>query len=154
VLDGQLDEVVLSNVAKSAEQIAQGYKMSKDNYITKDISAIDLSDKSALSFYIASDRPGSFLQASLGETQFVNNLNDPNTIALYKFDEHTNDACNGGVNDVCDSSGAGAHGNVSSTPLIVPGIVGNARDFDGTDDKVNVPFTGFPATLSNITISF
>ena len=96
--------------------------------------------------------------------------NETNLVAYYKFDQGVADGTNTGVNLLTDHSGNENSGDltnfalssttsnwVGSNALVVdstsaPALVGpgNALDFDGTDDYVNVgsPYTGFTNTLS------
>lgn len=86
-LNGSLDEVRLSNVARSTEEIAESYRMGRDHYMSKTISSTDLSGKQSLPFSIAADRPGTYLEATVGETSYANYQSDANTVGLWHLDE-------------------------------------------------------------------
>jgi len=61
--------------------------MGRDHYINTTISAVDLSTKTSLPFYVAADRPGSYLTATIGESAFANGQPDGDTVALWRLDE-------------------------------------------------------------------
>jgi len=62
---------------------------------------------------------------------------DQFTVGLWHMDEASvTDNCSD-TKDVCDSSGNSNNGTVNGTSL-VPGIVGNARNLNGTSDYINV----------------
>ena len=141
--DGSIDELKVSNIARTAEEIAEAYRAGRDHYINKTISSTDLSDDTTLPFYVAADRPGTYLNATIGESAYANYQPDANTVGLWHMDEGTDNACNGGNDDVCDASGNGNHGDVGGT-TIVQGKIGKARNFDGSNDYVTL---GSPASL-------
>jgi hypothetical protein len=119
---GMIDEVRISDVARSAEEIAEAYRMGKDHYISKTISSTDLSAKKSLPFYIAADRPGTYLEATIGEGSYENYLSDSNTVGFWSFEEIAEDSCNGNSDDVCDRSGSGYNGD--ETGSSIPGVSG------------------------------
>jgi len=84
---GTIDEVRISNVARSAEEIAESYRMGRDHYLNRTISSTDLSGKTSIPFYVAADRPGSYLTATAGESAFANYQPDGNTLGLWHLDE-------------------------------------------------------------------
>ena len=87
---GSIDEVRISSSAKSAAEISEIYRNGRDRYLNRVISSVDLSGKTALPFYIASDRLGTFSQFSIGESGYANNQPDSNTLALWHLDESDN----------------------------------------------------------------
>lgn len=86
---GSIDEIRISNVARSSEEIAESYRMSRDHRITKTISSTNLSSSTKLPFYIASDRLGTFSQLTTGESAFANYEPDANTVGLWHLDDHS-----------------------------------------------------------------
>jgi hypothetical protein len=86
---GSIDEVHVSNVARTYEEVAEYYRMGRDHYINKSISSTDLSSKTNLPFYVASDRQGQFMTASVGNNAFTNYQPDANTVGLWHLDENT-----------------------------------------------------------------
>lgn len=135
---GTIDKVRVSNVALNAEEIAESYRQGTNKYLNKTLASVDLSSKNVLPFWVASDRVGTFLEATIGESAYANGLADSNTVALWRFDEHTNNACDDGNDDACDASGNGNDGDESGGAGIVTGKVGLARSFDGSDDYLLV----------------
>ncbi|MCK9369102.1 hypothetical protein M0R04_04040 [Candidatus Dojkabacteria bacterium] len=95
--DGYIDEVRISNVARSANQIAETYRAGSNHYISKTITSTDLSSKISLPFYIAADRPGTYLSATVGESEFANYQLDTNTIGLWHLDDNATISATGGT---------------------------------------------------------
>jgi hypothetical protein len=83
-----LDEAKISSVARSSEEIAESYRMGRDHYISRTITSTDLSGKTTLPFYIAADRPGTYLSTTVGNTPFANYQPDANTVGLWHMDEN------------------------------------------------------------------
>ncbi|KKU57535.1 MAG: hypothetical protein UX80_C0014G0002, partial [Candidatus Amesbacteria bacterium GW2011_GWA2_47_11b] len=142
-LDGTIDEFRISNIARSAEEIAEAYRAGRDHRLTRSFgSAQDLSAKTKLPFYIAADRPGTYLQATIGESAFANYEPDSNTIGLWHLEEDLGSADTTAF--LKDSSGNGANmdpGTGAAYPSFVQGKIGKARYFDGGDSA--------SATVSN-----
>ena len=84
---GKIDEVKLSSIPKTAAQISEAYRLNRDKYLNKTITSTDLSGKNSIPFWVAADRPGTYLQATVGESNYANYLPDSNTKALYHMDE-------------------------------------------------------------------
>jgi len=83
--NGKIDEVQVVAAALSQEAIAEAYRAGRDHRLTRTISTTDLSTKTKLSFDIASDRAGNFLEAIIGESNFANNEPDSNTVGFWRF---------------------------------------------------------------------
>ncbi len=129
---GPIDEVRISNTARSAEEIAEAYRAGQDHYLNKTISSTDLSAKTSLPFYVASDRPGTYLEATVGESAYANYQPDSSTVGLWHLDEQ---------------SGSGAYlkdfsgNNRNATPTnstFATGKIGKGRFLDGSGDYINV----------------
>jgi len=86
--DGIIDEVRISNVARSAEEISEAYRAGRDHRLGRTISSTDLSSKGKLPFYIAADRPGTYLETTIGESAYTNNQPDGNTKGLWHLEEN------------------------------------------------------------------
>lgn len=84
---GYIDEVRISNIARTPEEIAEAYRLGNNHSIFKTIAPTDLSTKTVLPFYIAADRPGTYLNASFGGSSYVNYQPDANTAALFHLDD-------------------------------------------------------------------
>ena len=66
---GYLDEIKIDNIARTADEIAEAYRMGRDHRLTYSLDTnVDLSNNSKLPFYIAADKPGSYLQTTTGES--------------------------------------------------------------------------------------
>ena len=97
--DGIIDEVRISNVARTAEEIAEAYRAGRDHQLSRTFSQTftdcdgnpnqypDLSCKTKLPFYIAADRPGTYLEAGVGESDYSMYQTDSNTVGLWHLDE-------------------------------------------------------------------
>lgn len=89
---GLIDEVRISNVARSAEEITETYRMGRDHRISRTITSTDFSAKDKLPFYIAADKPGTYLEATVGESAYANYEVDANTAGLWHLDEDNKEA--------------------------------------------------------------
>jgi hypothetical protein len=128
--NGQIDEVRISNIARSAEEIAEAYRAGRDHRVGRTISSTNLSSKTKLPFYVAADRPGTYLEATVGESAFANYEPDANTVGLWHLEETS-----GSNAFLKDSSGNGNRLTVASTPSSLQGKIGKARYSDNTVNK-------------------
>ncbi len=134
-MDGQLDEILLTSDALSAQEVAKLYRSGQDHHFTQYFSsAIDLSSSTQIPVWLASDRPGTFLEAIFGETTYSLGLPDSTTVGLWKLDEPSQ----GTGQTFNDSSGYSNNGTSISNPTLEPGNLGQARHFDDTDDYITV----------------
>jgi len=143
--DGIIDEVRVSNSARSAEEIAEAYRAGRDHRLSRTISASDLSAKTKIPFFVAADRQGTFLEVGIGESAFANYEPDANTIGLWHLDEEAGIGGSGpsSANWFKDYSGNANHGTAVGTAL-TQGKIGKGRIFDGTDDYISTSnLTGF-----------
>ena len=89
-VNGILDEVNILNTALTAEEIAEEYRLGRDHYINQTITSTDLSDDNKLPFYVAADRPGTYLETLVGESEYANYQTDEYTAGLWHLDEGKN----------------------------------------------------------------
>ncbi len=144
---GVVDEIRISNIARSAEEIAEAYRAGRDHRIGKTITSVDLSGKTKLPFYVASDRPGTYLEATIGESTFANYEPDANTVGLWHLEEQT-----GSGSYIKDSSGYGNNASIGAgSPTFVQGKFGKARNFNGSSDYLTM---GISSSLAFGTGSF
>lgn len=142
---GVIDEVRISNTARSAEEVAEAYRAGRDHKITRTISSTDLSSKNKIPFYIAADRPGTYLEATAGESAFANYEPDANTLAFWHLDEKS-----GSGSYIKDSSGNGYHAAVTTGTSAVEGKIGKARKFVRTSSEY---LTAGSVPLANVSFS-
>jgi hypothetical protein len=131
--DGYVDEVKISNVVRSAEEIYEDYRMGRDHRTSRSISTTNLSSKTKLPFWVAGDRVGSYLEATVGESAYANYEPDANTVGLYHLEEQSGTGAY-----IKDSS---SYGN-SATPTsatFVDGKIGKARSFSGSGQYITLP---------------
>lgn len=121
---GYIDEF---RVSKGIARWASNFTSPSAEYFSGDFSSV-----SKIPFYIAADRPGTYLEATVGESSFANNEADSNTVGLWHLDEE-----NGSGAYMKDSSGYGNHGTPGGATSI-DGIFGKARNFDGSGDYINL----------------
>jgi len=133
---GEIDEFRLSSTARSLDEIYETYRAGREEYIYKTISSENVSASSKLQYDIASDRPGTYIQSTIGESAYVNHLSDSNTKGYWKFEEE-----NGSGAYVKDSSGNGNDGTPTGTSS-VDGEIGKARRFNGTSDYIATSISG------------
>ena len=141
-MSGKLDEMRVTTLPLSAEEISEIYRAGRDHYFNKVVSSTDLSGKTHLPFYVAGDRPGTYLTATAGESAFANYLPETSTLALWHLDELA-----GAAAYIKDSSGNSNHGTPTGTTF-TQGIVGKARNFNGSSDYIDV---GSPASFGGLT---
>ena len=142
--NGLIDEVRVSNINRTAREIAESYALGSYTYINRSFNPIDLSLVSFVPISIAADRPGSYITATVGESNYVNYQEDASTVALWRLDQAT---------------GSGAYlrdmtvNELNATPSgtsYVQGKVGGARSFNGSSDYVSVTST----TALNLTSAY
>ncbi|KKT91319.1 MAG: hypothetical protein UW91_C0034G0002 [Parcubacteria group bacterium GW2011_GWF2_45_11] len=133
-LNGAMDELRMTyGRALSADEIAETYRMGANHHLTRQISAADLSSSTKLPFYIAADRPGTYLEATVGESAYANYEADANTVLYVKGDEIS------GSTSIKDSSLSGKTITaVNDAKVVGGGKIGNALSFDGTGDYLEV----------------
>jgi uncharacterized delta-60 repeat protein len=85
--DGFIDEVRISNVARTPEEILQSYNLGKDEYVSKSIDSTDISSNTMLPFWIASDELGNNLNLTYGESAYANYEPDENTVGYWDMDD-------------------------------------------------------------------
>ncbi len=127
--NGKIDEAFVYARTLSDEEIAEMYRAGRDHRFGKTITSVDLSSKNKLPFYVAADRPGTFLEATVGESAFANYEPDANTVGLWHLEEQT-----GSGAYIKDSSGYGNNGTPTGPPTFIQGKIGKARDFSGTNN--------------------
>lgn len=123
---GYIDEIIVSNVVRSAEEIAEISRLGQNQYLTRTISSTDLSDATTIPFYIASDRVGTFSSIWAGETAYTSYLPDSDTTGLWNLEEE-----NGSGAYLLDTSGNGYHGTPASGAKFTEGKIGKGRNLAG-----------------------
>lgn len=137
---GVIDEVKVSNVVRSADEIAEAYKMGRNDYANLSIESTNLSDDEGLPFYIAADQAGTYLTGTIGESHYANYQPDAGTVGLWHLDDNIISGVN--IKDSTTYNHGGTASNVSS----VNGKVGKATAFGGaSNSNINL---GNPPTLS------
>jgi hypothetical protein len=103
--DGFIDDVDISDIARTSEEIYNSYTLGKDKYISKSIDTKDISNNTTLPFWIASDDIGSNMDLMYGESEYANYEPDENTVGLWHLDSGKeyprtcSDVLNTGVTD-------------------------------------------------------
>jgi len=126
--NGLIDELAIFNTAKTATEVYEMYRTAREYYISKTISSTDISSSSTLQYYIASDRPGTYLESIVGESLLI----DSNTVGFWRFEE---EAGNGAY--LYDSSSYRNNGTPTGT-VVSNGKYGKARSFNGSSDYVSL----------------
>ena len=127
-----IDEVRISYRALSREEVVEAYRLGRNTQFTRTISSTDLTTKTKLPLWIASDRPGTFIEVLLGEAAHGLQETDANTVALWHFEEET-----GSSDYLKDSSGDDNNGTPSGASFTL-GKIGKAREFNGTSEYIDV----------------
>lgn len=137
--NGSMDEIrITKGAGRTAEEIAETYRLGRDHYLNITLPTTDLSGKNALPFWITADKPGTYLEAAVGESAYSNLQPDLNTVAYWKMDENIPDSCNSGSNDVCDISGNSLNGNFGGNTKFISEGIGKSVEFDGTGDNISI----------------
>lgn len=121
--DGIIDEVQVSNIARSDQEINEAYRAGRDHYISRTISSTDFSTITSLPFYIASDRQGTFIDAIVGESAYANGQTNATALGIWRLDE-----ASGSGSYLKDMSGNGYHCTPTGS-LSVQGKNGKGRKF-------------------------
>ncbi|OGG23924.1 hypothetical protein A3A79_01850 [Candidatus Gottesmanbacteria bacterium RIFCSPLOWO2_01_FULL_43_11b] len=140
--DGTIDEPFFVRKSLAYEEAAEAYRAGRDHYLNKTISSTDLSGKQTLPFYVAADRPGTYLEATVGENAFANYQPDSNTVGLWHLAEQS-----GSGEYIKDSSGNSNHGTPTGTTF-TQGKIGKGRNFAGSSSHwigINSPTSGITA---------
>jgi hypothetical protein len=143
--NGLIDEVRISNIARSAEELAQAYRAGRDFRFTRSINPVDLTNQAKLPFFIASDRLGTFLELTVGESAFANYEPDANTVGLWHLEEQS------GTGAYIKDSSINSYNGTPTGTTFVQGKVGKGRNFNGSSDSINLGTTlnlNYPLTLS------
>ena len=131
--NGALDEIRISNVARTANEIAESYRAGRNQLLsTINLSSTNLSSKTSLPFWIAADRPGTYLESIIGESAYANYQSDDNTVGLWHLDEKS-----GSGAYFEDSTGNKNSGTPAGTTF-TEGKIGKARSFNGTNQYINL----------------
>ncbi len=127
-LTGSLDEIrITKGVARTPEEITESYRMGRDHRISRTFSSTDLSSKTKMPFWVAGDRPGTYMEATVGESAFANGEPDANTVGLWHLDEQS-----GSGAYFKDASINGSNGSIGGgSPTFTQGKLGKARNFNG-----------------------
>ena len=145
--NGSIDEVRISNTPRSAEEIAEDYRMGAGHRFAKTISTTNLSQNSKLPFWVASNRLGSNLELSIGNSGFTANEPDTNTVALWHLEEPS------GSGAYLKDSSLNANHSTPTGTTFAEGKIGKARNFNGTSDYLSIPDNTTLNPSTNITLS-
>ena len=131
--DGIIDEVQVKRHAELPTQIWENYKSGRDHSVAKSVSSTDLSTSNKLPFYIAADRPGTYLQTSISETGFQDYEYEASNRGFWHLDNHTNT----GSDSYYLKDSSGLLNNLTPTgTAVAPGKIGSGRYFDGVDSAL------------------
>jgi len=145
---GTIDEVRISKVARSAEEIAENYRLGRDHYLNKTIASTNLSAKNSLPFYVASDRPGTILNLTVGESAFATYQPDANIVGFWHLDESA------GTGSFLKDAGTNKYdASITGTFKSTPGKIGTALFFDGSTSSKLANSTQANMTTGDFTVS-
>lgn len=111
--NGVIDEVRITNLARSPEEIKRSATLSQQSIHSFSLSPVDLRNKKMLAFQIAGDRPGNYLSVSVGENEYSQYQSDSNVIGHWKMDEGVGNQYNGVAGYPVRDSAGGNHGESS-----------------------------------------
>lgn len=130
--EGRIDNLHISNIERTASEIEEEYRLGRDHYINLEIPTTDLSSSLIAPLAIAADKPGTYLELSLGETATANLQPDSLTYSLWRMDEMS-----GPGSFIADATGRGNDGSPNNTSS-VDGKVGRAQSFNGTSSYIDL----------------
>ncbi|MBI2356474.1 hypothetical protein HYV12_00230 [Candidatus Dojkabacteria bacterium] len=146
-LKGRIDEVRISSAVRSAEEIAESYRKGQNHYINKTISSTDMASKGSFPFYIAADRPGTYIESIIGESAFANYQADANTLSLLHLDDYRyKDSSGTGLNGLSNYNGI--EYGIRSSNLT---IIANQWNGAANDGELDITCTGGDATCAIVT---
>ena len=146
--NGSIDQLRISNVARTSDEVYQAYMLGKDQYMDNNLEdSVDLTSYTKLPFYIASDKLGTNIEYMVGESSHANYLTDANTIGLWHLDESTGTGAY-----LLDSSGSNNNGTPTGTTY-VNGKVGGARSFNGSSNYISIGSNTNLSPTSQVTVA-
>lgn len=130
---GALDNLRISNVVRTDDEIAEAYRMGRDHYVNYTVPSTDFTSNEILPIDIAGDKVGNYLSVLAGETQYSNYQPDANTVGLWHMDESAGSGAY--IKDISGNNNNGTPtGTTSST-----GRMGKAKTFNGSSDIISLP---------------
>lgn len=125
--NGEIDEVRIFSNVLGTEAALEAYRLTGEHLLERTVSSTDLSGKTMLPFYIAADRPGTYLEISAAENSYKNNSIDANTVALWNLEEG-----NGVGNYLKDISGNNLHLTPTGSTFTKGKTTNGARYLNGS----------------------
>jgi hypothetical protein len=101
--DGLVDEVNISNIARTGPEINNYYDFAKGEYLVKTIGTNNVSSNTLLPFWFASDSLGSNAEILYSESDYAGLLPDEDTVGYWSFDTYRNQDISGNGNDGRDA---------------------------------------------------
>lgn len=129
---GDIDEVRVANTVLPTEAGYEAYRMTSNHTLQRTISSTDLSAKDSLPFYVASDRPGTYLEATLGESGYHNNFIDSNVVAAWNLEEQ------GGSSAYIRDVSSNALNLTPTGTTFTRGKIGQGRLLNGSTDQLSI----------------
>jgi hypothetical protein len=132
--NGYIDEFKVSKGhAYSVDEVNEQYRLGRDHRVARTISSTDFSSKTKLPFYVAGDRVGTYLEATVGESAYANYLADTNQKLFLHGDENAESTA---IKDSSDSAKTvTVNGDVKVKNF---GKIGNSIYFDGSGDYLSL----------------
>ena len=134
--EGAIDNLHISNIERTASEVAEEYRLGRDHYINFKVPTTNLSSSLLAPIEIAADKPGTYLEVTLGENALANNQPSTATKGFWRMDELAGES-----NYVLDSSGYNNNGNTVNT-ITADGKVGRSRYFNGSSSYVGLGNSG------------
>lgn len=152
--NGKIDEVRVSNVARSFYELAESYRLGRNhqyNFIST--TSNDLSGSKHLPVSIAADQPGTYLQASLSESSYKALQPENNTVGLWHLEEADPSTGMTGILSYPSQDSSVYKNNGSSTAITYDqGVIGNSAKFNGTSSRITLTNTSSLQITGNQTI--
>ena len=129
---GVIDEVKISNSVVNWEYALEAYRAGSNHRLSRTISSTDLSSKGKLPFYVAADRPGTYLETTAGESDYANQQADTNTAGYWHLEEKA------GTGTYLKDSSSNSNDGTNSGAEFTRGKIGYGRKFDASADYISV----------------
>ncbi|MBI5151721.1 MAG: LamG domain-containing protein, partial [Candidatus Pacebacteria bacterium] len=150
--NGIIDELRVSKGSSARYSTlfeAEEGRAGRDTRIVRTFTAKDLSSATKFAFDIAADRPGTWLEATIGESDYDSYLCDANTISLWHLDEAEGTS----ASDIRDTCTGANHATLNGTTYATThGKIGAGRGFDGSTGYLSTGTTSLPTGTGARTI--
>ncbi|MBI5360561.1 MAG: LamG domain-containing protein [Planctomycetes bacterium] len=162
---GTIDEVRVSNCARTTEEIADAYKSGYAHKAAVTLGSTDLSGSGHLTFDATSDRMGTNAEAFIGESDYSCWIADSNTVALWEFNENssrtaavaddfsTDTSALWTTQQITDSVSNGLY-SAQITNVADPFFIKDITDFDESNNFLEIRYQNYASGPTSIRLFY